>query len=77
MAPIIYIHLDLCPLSNCSTLTITLLDYCSPVQVVVCTVSRGLTLEFAFLEGLDIGVTAYSLPEDVTIGEFGYLLQLF
>ena len=45
--------------------------------IVVCTVSRRLTLEFAFLEAVNIGVTAYCLPKDETIGEFGYLLQLF
>ena len=76
MGPIFYIYLDLCPLSCCSALTINLLDYCPPIQVVVCTVSRGLTLEFAFLEDFDIRVTAYCLPEDKTIGEFGYLKEL-
>ena len=69
--------LNLCPLSCCSTLAIISLGYCPPIQVVVFTVSRGLSLEFAFLEDVDIGVTAYCLPEDETIGEFGYLLQLF
>ena len=28
---------------------------------------------FAFLEDVDIGISAYCLPEDETIGEFGYL----
>ena len=40
------------------------------------TVSRGPTSEIAFFEDF-IGVKAYCLPEDETIGEFGFLLQLF
>ena len=36
-----------------------LFTYC--ILGVVCTVSRGLTLEFAFLEDVDIGVTVYCL----------------
>ena len=41
-----------------------------------CTVSRGPLQRLRSLK-TSIGVTAYCLPQDETIGEFGYLLQLF
>ena len=53
-------------------------DYWTIVLSIKCfhTVSRGPTSEIAFFEDF-IGVKAYCLPEDETIGEFGFLLQLF
>ena len=41
-----------------------------------CTVSRGPLQRLRSLK-TSIGVTAYCLPEDETIGEFDYVLQLF
>ena len=66
----IYI-LDFCTLSCCSTLRIIFTGLLPTFSSSFYTVSRGLTLEFAFLEDVDIGITAYCLPEDKTISEFG------
>ena len=65
-----YLYFGLCPLSRCSTLKIILLDYCPPFKLFL-SCFRGLTLEVAFLEDVDIVVTAYCLPEDEPFGKFG------
>ena len=66
-----------CPLSCCSSLRgIILLDYCPLLASVSVPFPGGPIQRLRSLK-TSIGVKAYCLPEDETIGEFGFLLQLF
>ena len=58
-------------LSSCSILTNFYWTIVHQFKLLPVLFSGGLTLEFAFLKDVDVGVTAYCLPEDKTIGEFG------
>ena len=84
---LIYI-LDFCPLSCCSLYLDLLspelllkfenylLDYCPLLSSVSVPFPGGPLQRLRSLK-TSIGVKAYCLPEDETIGEFGFLLQLF